>query len=138
MIGFDRSAFAASPDLPRFGNQNVNRVNVRFITKDFRSILPKIRTGQASSPSVVLITRTNLNKRFWSDASLRLLLPEFFIDRTHTFHLLCSLTCSPRRCPIWISLHHLCVLCSAASVFGVLFTTGSQSSRSLTLRKSLD
>jgi len=46
MIGFDRSAFAASPDLSGFGNQNVNRVNVRFITKDFRSFLSKIRTRQ--------------------------------------------------------------------------------------------
>ena len=41
MIGFDRSAFDAGPSLWA-GNQNVNRVNVRFITKVFRSILPKI------------------------------------------------------------------------------------------------
>jgi len=45
MIGFDRSAFAANPDLSRFGNQNVNRVNVRFMTKVFRSILSKIETN---------------------------------------------------------------------------------------------
>jgi len=47
MIGFDRSAFDASPP-GEFGNQNVNRVNVRFMTKDFRSILPKNWTRQAS------------------------------------------------------------------------------------------
>jgi len=45
MIGFDRSAFAASPDMSGFGNQNVHRVNVRFMTKVFRSVLSKIDTN---------------------------------------------------------------------------------------------
>ena len=43
MIGFDRSAFVAGP-LCGLGNQNVNRVCVRFMTKVFRSVLPKIRS----------------------------------------------------------------------------------------------
>jgi len=52
-IGFDRSAFAASPDSSGFGNQNVNRVNVRFMTKVFRSILSK-HVNQTSNPLVRL------------------------------------------------------------------------------------
>ena len=69
MIGFDRSAFAASPDLSEFGNQNVNRVNARFMTKVFRSFLSKIRTGKALRLPVVLITQTNLSKAFPERAS---------------------------------------------------------------------
>ncbi|PYS44883.1 MAG: hypothetical protein DMF71_02020 [Acidobacteria bacterium] len=42
LIGFDRSAFAASPDLSGPDNQKVNRVVVRFMTKVFRSILSKV------------------------------------------------------------------------------------------------
>jgi hypothetical protein len=57
MIGFDRSAFAASPDWSGFGNQNVNRVNVRLITKDFRSIPSKTRNRQVYHSPLVLITR---------------------------------------------------------------------------------
>gem|GEM_PF-6017825 len=44
MIGFDRSAFVAGPDLSGLGNQNVNRVCVQFMTKVFRSVLSKIRS----------------------------------------------------------------------------------------------
>jgi hypothetical protein len=43
MIGFDRSAFVAGPDLSGLSNQNVNRVRVQFMTKVFRSVLSKIR-----------------------------------------------------------------------------------------------
>ena len=46
MIGFDRSALVANPTCG-IGNQNVNRVVVRFMTKVFRSILSKVRTRQA-------------------------------------------------------------------------------------------
>jgi len=42
MIGFDRSAFAANLDVSGFGDQNVNRVVVRFMTKVFRSFLSKL------------------------------------------------------------------------------------------------
>ena len=69
MIGFDRSAFAASPELSGFGNQNVNRVNVRFMTKVFRSILSKFEPDKTSRSSVVLITKSNLSKAFPSGAS---------------------------------------------------------------------
>ena len=79
MIGFDRSAFAASPDLSGFGNQNVNRVNVRLITKDFRSIPSKTRNRQMCHSPVVLVTRTNLIKRFFGGASRGLLFQEFSI-----------------------------------------------------------
>jgi len=44
MIGFDRSAFVAGPDLSGRGNQNVNRVTLQFMTKVFRSFLSKIRS----------------------------------------------------------------------------------------------
>jgi hypothetical protein len=69
MIGFDRSAFAASPDLSGFSNQNVNRVNARFMTKVFRSFLSKFRTRKALCFPVVLITQTNLSKAFPERAS---------------------------------------------------------------------
>src|SRR6266851_7881629 len=45
VIGFDRSAFAAGPDLSGLGNQNVNLVTLRSMTKVFRSILSKIRSS---------------------------------------------------------------------------------------------
>ena len=44
MIGFDRSAFVAGPDLSGLRHQNVNRVTLQFMTKVFRSVLSKIRS----------------------------------------------------------------------------------------------
>lgn len=41
VIGFDRSAFVAGPPSQAKFQKLKNRVNVRFITKVFRSILPK-------------------------------------------------------------------------------------------------
>jgi hypothetical protein len=51
-------------------NQNVNRVVLRFMTKVFRSFLSKFRIRQASRPSVVLITKTNLSKALPERASV--------------------------------------------------------------------
>jgi hypothetical protein len=51
-------------------NQNVNRVVRRFMAKVFRSFLSKIRIRQASRPSVVLITKTNLSKALPERASV--------------------------------------------------------------------
>src|SRR5215472_1498583 len=67
MIGFDRSALVAHPTCGT-GNQNVNRVVVRFMTKVFWSILSKIRTRQAEGSSFV-ITKPNDNKRSCKGAS---------------------------------------------------------------------
>ena len=79
MIGFDRSAFAAGPSLWA-GNQNVNRVNVRFINEGLSEHPTKKLSQTSVTPSVVLSTRMNPIKRFFSSASLQLSLQELCID----------------------------------------------------------
>ena len=56
MIGFDRSAFAAGPDLSELDNQNANRVCEQFMTKVFRSVLSKIRSSKDLPKSIEAAT----------------------------------------------------------------------------------
>ena len=79
MIGFDRSAFDAGPSLGA-GNQNVNRVNVRFMNEGLSEHPTKKLNQTSVTPSVVFSTRGNPTKRFSSSASLQLLLQDLCID----------------------------------------------------------
>jgi hypothetical protein len=73
MIGFDRSAFAASPDLYGVRQSKCESSECSIHNEGLPEHPIKNSNRTSVTPSVVSITRTNLNKRFCSGASLQLL-----------------------------------------------------------------